>query len=159
MIGLEVYSDSDYAGCPFTRRSTTGYCAKIAGGWVIWRARKQPMVATSCTEAEYRGAYEAAQEIIWLRQLLVDLCYAQNGPTTLYCDDQGALALSKNPLYQSRSKHFEVTQHWIREKVDDNTTIPKYILTSLMLADFLTKSLHHPKFSFCLESLKILELT
>lgn len=151
-----MYSDSDYAGCPFTRRSITGYCSIIAGGCVSWRARKQATVATSSTEAEYRAAYEAAQEIIWLRQLLLDLGYPQTTPTTLHCDNQGALALSKNPLYQSRSKHFDVTQHWIREKVEDRTIHPTYIATDQMLADFLTKALHYPKFSFCANSLRIM---
>lgn len=154
-IDLTVYSDSDYAGYPYTRRSITGYCARIAGGCVSWRARKQPTVATSSTEAEYRAAYEAAQETIWLRQLLSDLGYPQLTATILHCDNQGALALSKNPLYQSRSKHFDVTQHWIREQVDNNTIHPIYISTNLMLADFLTKALHFPKFSFCVSSLKI----
>lgn len=116
-IKLEVYSDSDYAGCPVSRRSVSGYCAVVAGGCVSWRARKQATVATSSTEAEYRAAYEATQEVIWLRQLLRDLGYPQNSSTTLYCDNQGALALSENPLYQSRSKNFEFMTHWIERKL------------------------------------------
>ena len=154
-VKLTSYSDSDYAGCPTTRRSITGYCSVVAGGCVSWRARKQPTVATSSTEAEYRAAYEAAQETVWLRQLLSDLGYPQTTATILHCDNQGALALSKNPLYQSRSKHFDVTHHWIREKVEDGTIKPLYICTSDMLADFLTKALHFPKFSFCMNGLKI----
>lgn len=152
---LEAYSDSDYAGCPYTRRSVTGYCMIVGGGCVSWRARKQTTVATSSTEAEYRAAYEAIQEIVWLRQLLSDFGYAQDGPTTLKCDNQGALALSKNPLYQSWSKHFDIIFHWIREKVDMLTIKPVYVSTEAMLADFLTKALHHPKFSFCVKSLCI----
>lgn len=154
-IDLTMFSDSDYAGCSYTRRSITGYCAIIAGGCVSWRAKKQPTVATSSTEAEYRAAYEAAQEIIWLRLLLSDLGYPQNNSTILHCDNQGALALSKNPLYQSRSKHFDITCHWIREKVNDGTIKPEYIATSEMLADFLTKALHYPKYSFCLSGLRL----
>lgn len=154
-IKIKVYSDSDYAGCPVSRRSVSGYCAVVAGGCVSWRARKQATVATSSTEAEYRAAYEATQEVIWLRQLLRDLGYPQNSSTTLYCDNQGALALSKNPLYQSRSKHFDIMTHCIREKVDDKTFIPTYIPTSQMLADFLTKALHHPKFKYCCVDLRL----
>lgn len=154
-IKLEVYSDSDYAGCPVSRRSVTGYCVIVAGGCVSWRARKQATVATSTTEAEYRAAYEATQEAIWLRQLLSDLGYPQSSSTTLFCDNQGALALSKNPLYQSRSKHFDIMTHWIREKVEDKTIAPTYITTSNMLADFLTKAVHHPKFRYCCEGLRL----
>lgn len=131
----------------------TGYCAFVGRGCVSWRARKQPTVATSTTEAEYRAAYEAAQEVIWLKQLLTDMRYPVKLPITLYCDNQGALALSKNPLYQSRSKHFDILYHWIREKVNDNTVIPTYITTNLMLADFLTKAVHLPKHNFCSKGL------
>lgn len=108
---LTMYSDLDYAGCPFTRRSITGHCPMIGKGCVSWRAKKQPTMATSSTEAEYRAAYEATQEVIWLQQLLLDLGHPQISSTTLHCDNQGALALSKNPLYQSQSKHFDVSHH------------------------------------------------
>lgn len=154
-LSLEAYSDSDYAGCPFTRRSITGYVMTFGGGCVSWRARKQATVATSSTEAEYKAAYEASQEVVWLRQLLSDFGYKQHNPTILRCDNQGALALSKNPLYHSRSKHFNIVFHWIREKVDDLTIKPIYISTSEMLADFLTKALHCPKFAYCINGLGI----
>lgn len=155
-IVLKAYSDSDYAGCPFTRRSVTGYCMMIGGGCVSWRARKQATVATSSTEAEYRAAYEATQEVVWLRRLLDDFGYHQSNPTILKCDNQGALALAKNPLYQSRSKHFDIVFHWIREQVNGNIISPQYIPTQDMLADFLTKALHAPKFTFCARSLHLL---
>lgn len=154
-LTLAGYSDSDYAGCPFSRRSVTGYCMLLGGSCVSWRARKQATVATSSTEAEYRAAYEATQEIVWMRQLLSDLGYPQLEPTVLNCDNQGALALSKNPLYQSRSKHFNIIFHWICEKVEANIIKPIYVSTQDMLANFPTKALHHPKLSFCAKSLRI----
>lgn len=158
-LTLKAYLDSDHAGCPYTRRSVTGYCVCIGEGCVSWRARKQATVATSTTEAEYRAAYEATQELVWMRQLLSDVGRPQVKPSTLYCDNQGALALSKNPLYQTRSKHFDMVYHWIREKVNDSTIAPVYIETSKMLADFLTKAVHAPKFNFCAKGLKLLEPT
>lgn len=158
-LTLSAYSDSDYAGCPYTRRSVTGYCVLVGEGCVSWRARKQATVATSTTEAEYRAAYEATQELVWMRQLLSDVGLPPSKPTTLHCDNQGALALPKNPLYQTRSKHFDVIYHWIREKVNDSTVIPVYIETSKMLADFLTKAVHAPKFNFCAKGLQLLEPT
>lgn len=154
-IELVIYTDSDYAGCPFSRRSVSSYCSLIAGGCVSWRSRKQPTVATSSTEAEYRAAYEGGQETVWLRRLLTDLGYPPTSPTTLLCDNQGAIALQKNPLFQSRSKHFENKYHWIRGKVSDSTLVPVYIPTSDMLADFLTKSLPRPKHAFCGEHLNL----
>lgn len=154
-VELRAYSDSDYAGCPYTRRSVTGYVMLIGKGCVSWRAREQATVATSSTEAEYRAAYEATQEVVWLRQLLKDVGHQQLEPTRLKCDNQGALALSKNPLYHSRSKHFDIVYHWIRERVDDSTISPEYVPTALMLVDFLTKALHYPKFSYCIGGLQL----
>lgn len=127
----------------------------VGGGCVSWRARKQATVATSSTEAEYRAAYEATQEIVWMRRLLADFGYPQHAPTVLKCDNQGALALSKNPLYHARSKHVDIIFHWIRERVEDLTIQPWYVPTSVMLADFLTKALHQPKFIFCAKGLNI----
>lgn len=134
----------------------TGYCAFIAGGCVSWRARKQPTVATSTTEAEYRAAYKAAQEVIWLQQLLTNMNYHVPIPVTLFSDNQGALALTKNPLYQSRSKHFDILYHWMREKVDDSSIIPTYIPTNLMLADVLTKAIQFPKHDHCFKGLGLI---
>lgn len=57
-MDLTINSDSDHAGCPYTRWSITGYCAIVAGGCLSWRARKQPTVATSSTKAKYRAACE-----------------------------------------------------------------------------------------------------
>lgn len=154
-MSLIVYTDSDYVGFPFSRRSVSGYCSIIAGGCVSWRSRKQHTVATSSTEAEYRAAYKGGQEAVWLQRLLTDLGYPQTAPTSLLCNNQGAIAFQKNPLFQSRSKHFENKYSWIREKVADATIIPKYMSTADMLADFLTKSLSRPKNVFCSDHLKL----
>lgn len=77
------------------------------------------------------------------------------GPTPFLCDNQGALALTKNPLYQLRSKHFDILYHWIREKVDDSSISPMYITTNAMLANFLTKAAHLPKHEFCAKGIHL----
>lgn len=145
-IALNTYSDSDYARCPTTRQLFTGYCFLIMGGCVSWCSRKQVTVLTLSTEADNHPAYEAAQEAVWLQILLGKLGYPQDNATTLFCDNQGALKLSKNPLYQSRSKHFDVTYHWIREKVEDGTVCQIYLPTDKMPADYLTKAVPASKF-------------
>lgn len=149
-----MYCDSDHAGCPYTRFSVSGYCTFIVGGCVSWRARKQPTVPTSTTEVKYRAAYKASQEVIWLHQLLSDMNYKVKLPITLYCDNQGALALTNNLLYQSRSKHFDILYHWIQERVNNNSISPTYITTNLRGADFLTKAVDHlPEHNFCAREL------
>jgi len=63
------YTDSDFAGDPDDRKSTSGYVFMLAGGAVSWRARMHPLVACSTVEAEYIGASDATKEAIWMRSL------------------------------------------------------------------------------------------
>ena len=51
MISLDVYTDSDFAGSLIDQRSTTGYCIFLAGNLVVWRSKKQKVVARSYIEA------------------------------------------------------------------------------------------------------------
>ena len=67
---LVRYSDSDYARCTETRRSTTGYVFFLAGGPVTWTSHRQKLVTLSTTESEYVAAAAAVKEAVWLRILL-----------------------------------------------------------------------------------------
>ncbi|KAI0511112.1 hypothetical protein KFK09_011735 [Dendrobium nobile] len=67
---LRAYADSDWAGDPLDRKSTTGYCCFIGDTLLSWCVKKQPTVARSSTEAEYRALATAATDIVWLRRLL-----------------------------------------------------------------------------------------
>ena len=52
---IEVYTDSDWAGCASDRKSTTGYCTFVWGNLVTWRSKKQSVVARSSAKAELRA--------------------------------------------------------------------------------------------------------
>ena len=84
-----------------------------------WSSKKQPIVALSSTEAEYRGAAMATCEIVWLRKLLSDLGTDVQGPVTLYCDNMSSIQLANNLVFHARTKHIEVHYHYVREKVAD----------------------------------------
>ena len=71
------YTDSDFAGDPDDRKSTSGYVFMSAGGAITWRARKQPLVAFSTVEAEYIGASDTAKEAIWIRSLYAHILYGK----------------------------------------------------------------------------------
>jgi hypothetical protein len=135
------YTDSDWAGDIDTRRSTSGYVFLMCGAAVSWSSKLQTSPALSSTEAEYMACTRAAQEAIWLRQLLEQLGFQQTSPTDLLGDNQGAIALAKNPGDHPRTKHIELRYHFIRFAISDGHILLDYIPTSRMAADGLTKGL------------------
>ena len=92
---------------------------------------------------------EAAKEAFYLRRILQELRfpYLNSTPVTLFCDNQGAQELVKNPVYHSRTKHIDIRHHYVRDAYEDGVINPSYITTKEMTADILTKglnaSLHH----------------
>ncbi len=104
---LVGYSDSSWSDCLDTHRSTMGYCFNFGSGAVSWSSRKQKMVTNSTTEAEFIAINKACREGMWLRHLLSQLDMACKRPTTIYCDNNGALALSRDAVGHSRTKHIE----------------------------------------------------
>ena len=68
----EVYetrclSNTDWAGDPTDRHSTTGYCFLLGDSLISWRSKKQSVVAHSSTEVEYRALADTTAEFLWLR--------------------------------------------------------------------------------------------
>jgi hypothetical protein len=144
---LTGYSDSDWGGDPDTSRSTTAYLFHFAGGPISWSSRLQPTVALSSSEAEYMALCSATQEAIYLRQLTEDFGYRQTRPTRIYEDNQGCIALTKNPVLHKRTKHISIRYHFIRERIDTEIE-PHYIPTQHQLADIFTKALLKQQFEF-----------
>jgi hypothetical protein len=154
------YADADWGGDMDTRRSTTGYVFKVYGGVVAWKSRRQPTVALSTTEAEYMASADAAQQATWLRLLLDDL---QLGPPTdspipIYNDNNGCIALSKNPVHHDKSKHIAMRHHFLREKVEDGSIDLSHVSSASNIADLLTKSLPVDTFTRLCELLGVIRL-
>lgn len=144
---LVGFSDADCAGDQDGRRSTTGNIFLLNGGAVSWLSRKQATVALSTTEAEYVALSQAAQEGTWLRRLLSDLGM-DTTPTVILEDNQGAIAIAKNPVDHSRTKHIDIRYHYIRECVQNGEVELQYCPTNDMKADILTKPLARQKFEY-----------
>ena len=140
------YADADFGGDPDDRKSTTGYVFLLCGGAISWRSKKQPTPALSPAEAEYMAAAEATQEAIWLRQLLKDLKIEQKQPTTIFEDNQGCIAMTKNNVYHSRTKHIDIKYHFIRTEVENHKVTFVYKQTADMIADIFTKPLEKQAF-------------
>jgi hypothetical protein len=142
-----------------TRRSTTGYIVMLNNGAIAWKSRRQPTVALSTMESEYMALTDATKELKWIRSLLAELGYS-NGksdePTELFSDNQGAIALAKNPVSHSRAKHIDIRHHFVREAIQDNIIWVQYIPTAEMTADSLTKALGREKHEKCTARMGIL---
>lgn len=116
------------------------------GNLVTWRSKKQPVVARSSAEAEYRALVHGICEGMWLRRLLHELRLENNSPVEVRCDNQTTISISKNPVHHDRTKHIEIDRHFISEKIETGTIDLGYIPTQSQLADILTKPLHRPNF-------------
>jgi hypothetical protein len=117
----------------------------LGGAAVSWGSKKQTSVALSSTEAEYIAAAHAAKEAIWLRRLLTELRESLKLPTTLFIDNQSAMAIARNPEFHDRTKHIEVRYHFLRQVVDDGEIHLEYLPTGEQIADVLTKGLSREK--------------
>ena len=136
-----AYADADFGGDPDTRRSTSGMVVKMGTGAISWASKLQPVVTLSTTEAEYISATAAGQEILWLRNLFSELGYEIKGASSLYLDNQSALAVTRNPEHHGRMKHLDLRHYWLRDTVKAGLIDVRYISTNSMPADIMTKAL------------------
>ena len=152
-LPIEGFADANYAGCKDTFRSTTGQLFLMNGAAVSWASTLQPTVAQSTTEAEYMASAAATKEALWHRKLRRDMQLRADAPTQLWGDNQGALALVKDPVLHARTKHIDVHHHAVRERVARKEVVFDYCPTSDMVADALTKGLPRPAFEKCRDAM------
>lgn len=143
-----AYCDADYAGDPQTRKSTTGYVIFYSGGPISWCSRKQPIMATSSTEAEYIAAADCCKEVLYIKSLLEELL-EKTVNAHLKIDNQSAIKLIKDGVINRRSKHIDVRYRFIHEKGKEKIITVEYCSTDKQLADLFTKPLNKNKFEFC----------
>lgn len=136
---LVGYSDADYGNSLDDRKSISGYVFKLNNGAISWKSKRQPIVATSTTEAEYISTSEAAREAMNWRMFLRELGFHLNSPTIINVDNQGAIAIAKNPEHHGRTKHIDIRYHYIRDLVSKHEVQLEYLETNKMIADVLTK--------------------
>ena len=150
------YCDADFAGDVDDRKSVSGHTYLLGGGAISWNSKKQTTTALSSTEAEYTAISHATRQAIWLRNLLEGLGYPQEEPTVLYSDNQSAITLTRDAQFHARSKHFDVQNHFVREKVENGIVDIIYVPTDDNIADVFTKALPKPKHQKFRENLGML---
>ena len=158
---LEVigYSDSDYAGCVDSRKSTFGYLFLLAGGAISWKSGKQSVIATSTMEAEFVACFEATIHALWLRNFISGLRIVDTiaKPLRIYCDNSAAVFFSKNDKYSKGAKHMELKYLSVKEEVQKQRVSFEHIRTDMMVADPLTKGLPPKAFNGHVERMGIID--
>ncbi|XP_070054895.1 uncharacterized protein [Nicotiana tomentosiformis] len=114
-------------------KSVTGYVISLGGSPVCCNFKKQPTVYLSSAEAECRALHKIVAESTWLVRLLHDLGVSVSSPVPVYCDNQAALSIAKNPVQHERTKHIELDCHFVREKLADEY----FLQTSIVLSAFV----------------------
>ncbi|KAI3690760.1 hypothetical protein L2E82_48967 [Cichorium intybus] len=152
---LKGYSDSDFGGNHDDSKSTAGYVFNMGSGAISWQSKKQSVVALSSAEAEYMSLSTAGCQAFWLRAVLEELRECQSGPTTIFCDNKSAIALSKNPVFHDKSKHIRIKFHFIRELVSNGEVEIEFCGTKEQVADFFTKALQVGNFKTMKECLGV----
>ncbi|KAG8501668.1 hypothetical protein CXB51_004714 [Gossypium anomalum] len=147
--GVIGYVDTDFTGDLDRRRSLTGYIFTIGGCAISWKATLQTTVALSTTEAEYMAITEACKEAIWLKGLFSEL-YEDLQISTVFCDSQSAIFLTKNQMFHERTKHIDARYHFVREIITRGDIVMSKISTHENPVDMMTKSLPITKFEHCL---------
>ena len=147
-LTLTAFSDSNWAGDPTDRHSTTGLVVFLGPNSISWSAKKQSTVSCSSTEAEYHALATTAAELAWLRTLFKELRIYLSHIPVIWCDNISIIALSANPVFHSCSKHLKVYYHFTREKVLCKPLQIGFISGRDNFADIFTKSLSAPLFCF-----------
>jgi hypothetical protein len=143
-VKLRGYADASY-GNEQEYFSRTGYGFQIGGSLISWYSHRQKtkVPAQSAAKAEYYAAVSAANEAIWLRQLLEDLGFIQS-TVAIYEDNQACIALTKNPEDHKRTKHIQIKYHVVRKYVEEGLITFVYCPTKDQLADIFTKGVPGP---------------
>jgi len=140
-LHLDAWCDADWAGCPLTRRSLTGWVIFLGGSPVSWKTKKQNVVSRSSAEAEYRSMAMTTCELKWINSILSSFGFPHTQSMLLHCDSQSALHISQNPVFHERTKHIEVDCHYVRDEITTGNLRALYVSTNEQLADIFTKAL------------------
>ena len=145
-VKIPGYTDADWAGDVGDRKSTSGYMFLLGGAAISWKSNKQTCLALSTAEAEYVALSTAAQEAIWLQQLMSDLMNKSIQEMIIYEDNQSTICLAKNQQVHGRTKHIDIKYHFVRDLVEAGRIKVEYCASENMIADILTKGLRINRF-------------
>jgi len=152
------YSDSGYVDNRGNRKSTTRNCTFAGENIVTWRSKKQDVISRSSAKAEYRVMAHTACEMVWLKNLLVELSFRQFGPMHIHCHKQSAFYIAQNLVFHKRTKYIEVDYHFIGDAWTKNMVTLQFTPSLKQLADRLTNIVSPQVFSNLCNKLDMLDI-
>ncbi|GKD87382.1 putative ribonuclease H-like domain-containing protein [Tanacetum coccineum] len=154
---LEAFSDSDYTRASLDRKSTTGGCQFLGRRLISWQCKKQTIVVNSTIEAEYVAATNCCGQVLWIQNQMLD--YGFNFMNTkIYIDNESIICIVKNPVFHSKTKHIEISHHFIRDSCEKKLIQVIKIHTDHNVADLLIKAFDVSRFNFLIASIGLLNL-
>ena len=145
-LSMKVYTNTDYAWSIVDRKFITSYCMFLGGNLVTWRSKKQNEVTRSSEKAEFRVMTQGVCELLWMKIILNDLKVKYEVPMGLTYDNKSAISIAHNPVQHEQTKHVEIDQHFIKEKLDNCLIVIEDIPSRLQLVDIFTKGLPTKQF-------------
>nr|GEY60604.1 ribonuclease H-like domain-containing protein [Tanacetum cinerariifolium] len=155
IIDLVAYSDADWAGCPSTRRLTSGYCVFLGNNLLSLSSKRQPTLSRSSAEEEYRGVANAFADTCWLQIFLRELHTPLSSATLVYCDNVSVVYLSCNQVQHHRTKHIEIDIPFFRDIVVVGQVRVSHVPSRYQYADIFTKGLPSTLFEEFRNSLSV----
>nr|GEV55139.1 ribonuclease H-like domain-containing protein [Tanacetum cinerariifolium] len=152
---LVGYTDVDWAGCPSTCRSISGYCVFLDDNLLSWSAKRQHTLSRSSAEAEYQGVANVVAKTALLRNLLRELHSSLSTATLVYCDNLSAVYMSANHVQHQRTKHIEIDIHFVRDMVSAGQVRVLHLPSRFQYADIFTKGLPSALFEELRSSLSV----
>ncbi|GJZ61479.1 hypothetical protein Tco_0617616 [Tanacetum coccineum] len=114
-------------------------------------------LAISMTEAEYVFAEKACQQVLWMKQALIDYDIRLDN-ISIMCDNKGAIDLSKNPIQHYRTKHIEIRHHFLCDNVQKGNISIEKVASEDNKDDIFTKPLKRKVFNYLRLGLGMMEL-
>jgi hypothetical protein len=139
---LQIYTDSDWAGDPVSRKSITGFSIFLQGAPIMWRSQAQKTVSLSSTEAEYYATSEAAKEIKFIVQVMESLGLHVRKPKIVHINNVGAIFIAETPSATKHTRHIDARYHFVREYITDGEIKIIFVGSKDNKADIFTKNVN-----------------
>jgi len=139
--GLVAYSDATWRRPDALGFNMFGFVVYFMGAPISFTSKQLKVVALSSAEAEYAAASYVCREVVFVRNVLVDLGFPLVHPTVICVDNKAAIEIAHNIGVTSRNKHFIDAIHYFRHLVDHRVVIPTHVVTKHQRADGFTKCL------------------